>query len=414
MAKYDISMIKDNNYYKEQCEHAEESLNKKWYSESILTMAITLEELTEELIKYTKNISDGKLSQRDKIWILKDNGITNYNIYNYLREANISRNKLVHGEIPRNYSNTFSMYKNFLKIVFWYDENYVIGKLNTKSKLKQYLNKVCDDSHILNIIEQEINDGAITENHQIIKRHNKELIDYVESLNIELEIKEKLIKDIYSGVTKNRSQIEEKIKREKKDPIIGVVNIVNTENMMKYTIQSTDIDKEVKENMEKLENNTHENKQLQEDYNKYGPESFTTETVNICKNEELSKITKEDEIIFNANKSYNNRKKDINPKIGIANIINTETLMKYTIQSTDLDKEIEENIGKLENNTHENKQLQEDYNKYGPESFTIETVNICKNEELSKILKEDEIIFNANKSYNNNKKEETGEKNHTL
>ena len=157
----------------------------------------------------------------------------------------------MHGERERNYSNTSSMYNNFLRIVFWYDENYVIEKLNTNNKLKQYLNKVCDDPEIINIIEQEINGGIITENHQIIQRCNKELIDYVEALDIELEIKEALIKDIYSGVIKNRSKIEEKIKRQKKDPIIGVVNIINTENMMKYTIQSTDIDKELKEKYRK-------------------------------------------------------------------------------------------------------------------------------------------------------------------
>ena len=312
MTKYDLSLIKDNNPYKEQCEHIEESLNRKCYSESILTMSITLEELTEELIiRFAKNIPElGNLTQAERIWILKDNGIINYNIRNELREANISRNSLVHGDINRDYNNTSSMYNNFLKIVAWYDENYVIEKLNTNNKLKQYLNKVCDDPHIINIIEQEINQGIITEKHQIIQRCKKELNDYVESLNIDLEIKEKLIKDISSGVIKNIPQIEEKIKRQKKDPIIGVVNIVNTENMMKYTIQSIDIDKELEENMEKLENNTHENKQLQRDYNKYGFQSFTTETVTICKNKEQSQIVKEDEIIFNATKSYNYNKKD--------------------------------------------------------------------------------------------------------
>ena len=426
MAKYDLSMIKDNNQYKEQCEHAEESLNRKWYSESILTMSIALEELTEELIdKYAKNIPDINLTQSIRIGILKDNGIINYNTRQDLRNANILRNSLVHGQKLRNHSNTYSMYNKFLKIMVWYDENYVIGKLNTNNKLKQYLNKVCDDSDIINIIEQEINDGIITENHQIKQRCKKELIDYVESLNIELEIKEKLIKDIYSGDIKNRSLIEEKIKRQKKDPIIGVVNIINTENLMKYTIQSTDIDRELRENMEKLQNNAHENKQLQEDYNTYGSSSFTTETVTICKNKEQSQMVKEDEIIFNASKSYNNNKKEKaeedklddklpepvkkDPQIGVANIVNTENMMKYTIQSTDIDKELRENMEKLQNNAHENKQLQEDYNTYGSSSFTTETVTICKNKEQSQMVKEDEIIFNASKSYNNNKKEKAEE-----
>ena len=106
MAKYDLSMIKDNNNYKEQCEHAEESLNRKYYSESILTMSIALEELTEELIKNAKNIPDMKLTQAIRIGILKENRIINYNTHQDLRKANILRNSIVHGERERNYSNT--------------------------------------------------------------------------------------------------------------------------------------------------------------------------------------------------------------------------------------------------------------------------------------------------------------------
>ena len=97
----------------------------------------------------------------------------------------------------------------------------------------------------------------------------------------------------------------QKWKKETAPKKIGVANIINTENMMKYTVQSTDIDKEIKENIENLENNNHNNKQLQEDFNKYGPSSFKTEIVTICQNEKQSQLVKQDEINFNAKKSYN-------------------------------------------------------------------------------------------------------------
>ena len=408
MTELDLSMIKDNNPYKVKCEAVEENLNTEHFLESTVTMAITLEKLTKYLIRREKiNISDVEsLTQDQRISILKINRVITYNLSEDFYIAKKIRNDIIHGYKPGNYYYTSLMKNHFLKIMVWYDENYVPEKINPVTELKQYLNKVCDDSSIINIIEQEINDIKITEKSQITKRIKEELINYVKSLNIELEIKEKIIKGISSGIIKNKSQIEEKTKGQRKDPRIGVANIINTENMMKYTIQSTDIDKELKENMEKLENNTHKNKQLQEDYNKYGLQSFTTETITICKNKAQSQMVKEDEIIFNANKSYNNGERNMKPKIGVANIVNTENMMKYTIQSTDIDKELKENMEKLENNTHKNKQLQEDYNKYGLQSFTTETVTICKTKAQSELVKKDEIIFNANKSYNYNRKKE--------
>ena len=188
----------------------------------------------------------------------------------------------------------------------WYDEKYVPEKINPITELKQYLKKVCDDSLIINTIEREINGGKITERSQITKRIKEELINHVESSFMELEIKEIVMKEISSGIIKNRTQIEEKAMGQIREPRVGDANIINTENKMKYTIQSKNIGIEIKKNMRQLENNTHKNKQLQEDYNKYGPQSFTTETVTLCKNKEQSKMVKEDEIKFNANKSYNN------------------------------------------------------------------------------------------------------------
>ena len=314
MTEYDFSRIKFNNPYKEQCEYAEKSLNTEHYLEATTRMGIILEKITKELIRsFRKKIVDIEYStQSERISILKNNKIINYKLSNDFHKAREIRNDMVHGDIPENYFYASLMKNHFLRIMQWYDVTFVPLEIDPKFKLKQYLNKSCNDTSIMNIIKVEIDEGKITENHQIIKRIKEELIKYVESINIELGIKEKIIKGISSGIIKNRSQIEEKITGLKKDPIIGVANIVNTENRMKYTIQSTDIDKELKENMEKLQNNTHENKQLQEDYNKYGPSSFTTETVTICKNKAQSQIVKEDEIIFNANKSYNyNRKEEV-------------------------------------------------------------------------------------------------------
>ena len=311
MAEYDLSIIKDNNIYKAQCEAAEENFNTKHFLESTAIMSIALERLTKDLIRYKKiNIPKEYETQNDRIIYLKNNKIITPNLSKDFHKAKDLRNNILHGYIPGNYQNTSLLKNYFLKIMVWYDKEYVPGKINPINALKQYLNQVCDDSIIINIIEQEIDSVKITERSQITKRIKEELIKFVESLYIELEIKDKIIKEITSGIVKNMSQIEEKTKGQMKDPRIGVANIVNTENMMKYTIQSTDIDKELKENMEKLENNTHENKQLQEDYNKYGLESFTTETVTICENKEQSQMVKEDEIIFNANKSYNNNRKD--------------------------------------------------------------------------------------------------------
>ena len=351
MTEYNFSMIKENNPYKEKCEEVEEKLNKRDFYKSTVIMAISLEKLTNDLIKNTPiKIHDGKyLKQSERIIILKNNKIITYQLSNDFHSANNLRNSILHGDENGNpydddkvYYFTSLLKNHFLKIMVWYDENYVSEKINPIFKLKQYLNKECDDSPIINIIEREIDDGKITENRQITKRIKEELINYVESLNIELEIKEKIRKGISSGIIKNKSQIEEKIKGQKKDPRIGVANIINTENMMKYTIQSTDIDKELKENMEKLENNQHENKQLQEDYNKYGIQSFTTETVTICKNEQQSQMVKEDEIIFNANKSYNNNVK-----------VNTEEEeLDDKLPEPEKEEPVEEEITANENKLH--------------------------------------------------------------
>ena len=403
MTNSDFSKLKDNNPYKEKCETVEESLNTGHELESIMIMGITLEKLTKELIRYSNIYMDPKSSQNDRIKQLWHTNRIPQNLSQKFHKAKNIRNDISHGN-EEDYSAYAPLMKSyFLEIMMWYDKHYVTNTINPKIKLKQYLNEFCDDATITKIIEQDINDEKITKNFQIIKRIKEELINYVNNSDISAGIKKEVKKEIYSGIIKNIPQIEEKINEI--TPIeIGVANIINTKNQMKYTIQSIDIHKEIKENMKNLEYNQHQNKQLQKDFNDYGLCIFTTDIVAICQNEAQSKLVKQDEITFNANKSYNNKKKEEMPsKIGVANIINTENMMKYTIQSTDIDKEIKENMESLENNNHNNKQLQEDFNKYGSSSFKTEIVTICQNEAQSKLVKQDEITFNAKKTYNTNK-----------
>ncbi len=402
MKNTDFPKLKDNNPFKEKCEAAEESLNTGHELESIMIMGITLEKLTTELIRYSNIYMDSYSSQHDKIKQLRYTNRISYNLSQKFHKAKNIRNDISHGN-KEDYSTYAPLMRSyFLEIMAWYDKNYITETINPKIKLKQYLNKVCNDSTITKIIEQEIDDEKITQNYQIIKRIKEKLINYVNNSDIDSEIKKEVKKEIYSGIIKNIPQIEEKINEI--TPIeIGVANIINTKNQMKYTIQSIDIHKEIKENMKNLEYNQHQNKQLQKDFNDYGLCIFTTDIVAICQNEKQSQLVKQDEITFNANKSYNNKKKEEMPsKIGVANIINTENMMKYTVQSTDIDNEIKENMESLKNNNHINKQLQEDFNKYGLSSFKTEIVTKCQNEKQSQLVKQDEITFNAKKSYNTN------------
>ena len=283
MKNSDFTKIKDNNPYKEKCEAAEESLNTGHELESIMIMGITLEKLTKELISYSNIYMDPTSNQNDRIKLLLHTDRIPYNLSQKFHKAKNIRNDVSHGH-KEDYSTYAPLMRSyFLEIMTWYDKNYVTDKINPKIKLKQYLNKVCDDSTITKIIEQDIDDGKITQNYQIIKRIKEELINYINNSDIDSEIKKEIKKEIYSGIIKNIPQIEEKINEI--TPIeIGVANIINTKNQMKYTIQSTDIRKEIKENMENLEYNKHQNKQLQKDYNEYGLCIFTIDMVAICKN----------------------------------------------------------------------------------------------------------------------------------
>ena len=142
MTEYDISMIKDNNIYKEQCEAAEENLNSEHFLESTAIMSIALERLTKDLIRSKKiKISDDYLTQNERINILKNNGIITYNLFSDFRDAKDLRNGILHGYKKGNYQNTSSLKKYFLKIMVWYDEKYVPEKINPITELKQYLKK---------------------------------------------------------------------------------------------------------------------------------------------------------------------------------------------------------------------------------------------------------------------------------
>ena len=155
MTEYEFSMIKDNNPYKTKCEIAEEDFNTENYIGSVVTMAITLEKLTKDLIRYSKiKIFDIEYStQSDRINKLKYEEIITYNLSQDFYRANTLRNDILHGDKPANYQNASLMKKYFLKIMVWYDVNYVPLEINPRFKLKQYLNKICYDSSIISIIK---------------------------------------------------------------------------------------------------------------------------------------------------------------------------------------------------------------------------------------------------------------------
>lgn len=91
----------------------------------------------------------------------------------------------------------------------------------------------------------------------------------------------------------------------------GVANIVNKKNGKKYTIRFTDLDKRIKDYLINLERGNFHNKQLQNDYDKYGNYNFEVETVfEGCKESEINERGKS-EIQNNGDKSYNIVKEDV-------------------------------------------------------------------------------------------------------
>lgn len=72
---------------------------------------------------------------------------------------------------------------------------------------------------------------------------------------------------------------------------------------------------------------------------------------------------------------------------GVANIVNKKTGQKYTLKSTNLDNLIKNYFESLENGTHSNELLQNDFNKYGRDNFEVEIIvdNCSSEDEINRI-----------------------------
>lgn len=92
--------------------------------------------------------------------------------------------------------------------------------------------------------------------------------------------------------------------------MIGIYKIENTINHKVYIGQSVDIEKRWKEHLYALTRNFHENKHLQNSWNKYGAKAFTFSIIEEC---ELSRLTDREQYYIdlyggiNSDNNYNNR-----------------------------------------------------------------------------------------------------------
>ena len=77
-----------------------------------------------------------------------------------------------------------------------------------------------------------------------------------------------------------------------------------------------------------------------------------------------------------------NKRKDILKKSGIYKITNTVNGKFYIGSSTNLGNRFSVHKTTLKNNYHDNQYLQNSYNKYGGENFTIEVVEFCEKNEV--------------------------------
>jgi hypothetical protein len=86
---------------------------------------------------------------------------------------------------------------------------------------------------------------------------------------------------------------------------------------------------------------------------------------------------------------------------GIYRIYNRTTIQARIVASEDVFKDMEKDFDCLNNNCHENKALQSDYNKYGYTGFDITIEHICHSDDLSKAYKNllDDLRLDEDNSY---------------
>lgn len=75
-------------------------------------------------------------------------------------------------------------------------------------------------------------------------------------------------------------------------------------------------------------------------------------------------------------------------------IINLVNNMRYVGSSIDAKKRGYSHLYQLKNNTHYNKLLQDDYNKYGEENFEIKTIYQVYDEKTARELEREYILEN--------------------
>lgn len=79
-------------------------------------------------------------------------------------------------------------------------------------------------------------------------------------------------------------------KTQKKNKIIGIYGIQNTENSKWYVGQSVDVEKRITDHFRALEKGSHKNRHLQNAFNRYGRDSFQVHILQTCNREDLERL----------------------------------------------------------------------------------------------------------------------------
>jgi hypothetical protein len=80
--------------------------------------------------------------------------------------------------------------------------------------------------------------------------------------------------------------------------------------------------------------------------------------------------------------SQTNRKGKFESMMGIYAIKNKANRKVYIGQSIHIQNRFKQHLAALEKGNHHSKKLQKDFDKYGPEQFTLEILEICNRDEL--------------------------------